>query len=76
LFGGLNSVEYDGENWVGSENSNYAVVNVMNNVFTHPDADVEYQLDEGALQNQNNFPQPLKEAMIGYIANVSAVKRG
>lgn len=68
-FGGIDSVEKIGDDWKDSENSCYAVVGLMNNVF-------EENNNPNLLQNQKNYKQPLKNYMIGYAANVSAVKRG
>ena len=85
-FGGENSVHLKGDEWADSENSTYAVVNVMNNVYEETEEDQHLQDDikddDNAsanyrkLQNQGNYKQPLKELMIGYAANITAVKRG
>lgn len=54
---------------VYSEASNYAVVNYMNNIST------KIGKDSSDL-SQNTYYQPLKEMMISYAANNSAVKNG
>lgn len=68
-MGGLNSVEVDGNNWVISEASNYAVVNFMNNVSVR-------QTNNTKDFSQDNYYQPLKDAQISYAANNSSIKNG
>lgn len=69
-LGGVNSQSLDHNNLVNSESSHYAVVGFMN---------VHSYLKEGANPNdisQNSYYQPLKESMIGYLTNQSAMKNG
>lgn len=54
---------------VYSEASNHAVVNYMNNISTKVGSDTSDL-------SQNTYYQPLKEMMISYAANNSAVKNG
>lgn len=69
-MGGIYSVEFNEDNTpVISESSNYAVVAFMNNVSIRTG-------DKTNVFRQSNYYQPLKEAMIAYAANNSAVKNG
>ena len=70
-LGGIYSKELvDGE-FVGSENSNYAVVAFMNTVTQANNPD-----DANPQSNQVHYKQLLKSSHIGYAANTSSVKRG
>lgn len=72
-LGGIYSVEQtEGGNYVGSENSHYAVVAFMNNVI----GNVSEEKEGLSGVNQEHYSQPLKEEMIGYAANASSIKRG
>lgn len=70
-LGGLSSESYseDAKKLVYSEKSNYAVVNYMNNVS------VRVGNDTSDL-SQRTYYQPLKDLMISYAANNTAVKNG
>ena len=68
-LGGIYSVDHQGNQFVQSETSNYAVVAFMNFVSIR-------QTDEVKNFRQSTFYQPLKDAMIAYASNNSAVKNG
>lgn len=67
-LGGIYCVDSTGK---GSEFNNKVVVNYMNNIGTRKEG-----VSRGALVNQDNYYQPLKQYHIGYALNNTAVKNG
>lgn len=70
-MGGLDSKEENSDHiLVDSEASNYAVVGFMNQVSSNIPKSNRFSL------SRDSYDQPLKDMMIGYLANNSAVKNG
>ncbi len=71
-LGGLYSVSYDKENrnWEYSDTSSYATCEFLNLVAFRRDPTTKREFD------QENYYQPLKDTMIHYAVNNSAVKNG
>lgn len=69
VMGGIYSMSSQAGELRYSEASTHAVVNFMNNVATYKDTG-DYAI------NQLNYHQPLKQALISYVASASAVKNG
>ena len=69
LFGGLYSMESDGQQLVPSENSIKAVVNCMNHKGI-------MRSSSSSIRTQDDFYQPMKHSQIQYIVTEGAIKQG
>lgn len=69
MFGGYNSVEFDGEKFVQSENSIKAVVKAMNEIGIDTSSTGDYL-------TQEDLYQPLKHSDIHWAPTIGAVKVG
>lgn len=69
MFGGYNSVEFNGEKFIQSENSIKAVVKAMNEIGIDTSSTGEYS-------TQEDLYQPLKYSDIHWMPTIGAVKVG
>jgi hypothetical protein len=78
MFGGMNSVEFNGKRFIQSEYSREAVVKASNNTGTFKDYDdpVLPNLHKTQIKTQEDVYQPLKHSDIHYMPTAGAVKQG
>lgn len=78
MFGGMNSVEFNGERFIQSEYSREAVVKAINKTgtFKNYNDPVHPNLHKTQIKTQEDVYQPLKHSDIHYMPTAGAVKQG